>query len=65
MTLQEMLDKFSEMGVPQDAFWLGQPELSEMKPGMCYEAGKWIVYFREKGIMTNCSEFLTQGEACE
>ena len=26
MTLQEMLNKCSEMGVPQDAFWLGEPE---------------------------------------
>lgn len=65
MTLQEMLEKFSEMEIPESAFWLGKPELAEMKSGMYYDSGRWIVYFREKGQFTNHVEFSTQGEACD
>jgi len=65
MTLQEMLEGFSKMGVPENAFWLGNPELAEMQPGMYYDSEKWIVYFREKGLMTDRVVFSTQEEACD
>ena len=65
MTLQQMLEGFAQIGVSENAFWLGNPELAEMKHGMYYDSGRWIVYFREKGIFTDKTEFLTQNEACD
>ena len=65
MTHKEMLEGFAEAGVPEYAFFLGPVAQAEMVNGMHFEQDHWMVYYRERGELSNVKVFKVEEEACD
>jgi len=61
----DMINRLFRAGISEDMYWLGSIEKANGVNGLTYNGSKWIVYFREHGIVSNINEYSTQEEACD
>lgn len=56
---------FDKLGITTDMYWAGPFEGADMQNGITFHEGRWVVYYRERGVIQNRLDFNTMGEAIE
>lgn len=65
MRKQELKSALIKLGVPATLYSLDCNGRTDECFCLEFEAGKWNVYFRERGVKTTNEEFATEEEACQ
>ena len=59
----EIISRFEKKGIPREMYWLGPVEGADMINGLCYDSGKWMIYYRERGQLSDREYYDSQDEA--
>ena len=65
MTINELKERLRAEKIPEGWYCLEQEGYRDDTTRLLFTKGKWLVYYIERGMKSDISEFETESDACE